>query len=259
MNFVALLYHTVVREVREESGNATLGLLTAIGRVLILVALFYAMFELLGLRGAMIRGDVILFLVGGVLLFLMHNQAIGAVIKAGSATSPIMQHAPVTPTLMILSSALATLYLHILATVIILAALILFRGDLEIHSPRGILLPFFLAWASGVVIGLLFLAMKPFAPKLMQMLSTIYRRANMITSGKFFVANMLPNAILPFFDWNPLFHTIDQMRGALFVNYFPHKTSIEYPVYFVLVGLLVGMMAEFWLRRTVSRSTGAAR
>ncbi|WP_112321037.1 ABC transporter permease [Oceanibium sediminis] len=256
--FLELIYFTTVREVRKASGNATLGLLMAVARIMMMVAMFYIMFTVIAFRGASIRGNIILFLLGGVLLFFLHNSAVSAVIKAGSSVSAMMQHAPMTPSLAIIASALSTLYLHLFAIAIILTGMWVWNGELVIHNPAGTILPFMLAWSSGIVIGLLFLLLKPFAPSLMKIASLVYQRANLITSGKFFVANMIPNAILPFFIWNPLFHTIDQMRGHLFVNYFPHKTSIEYPLYFTLVGLLIGMMGEFFLRKTVSRSTSIA-
>ena len=59
----------------------------------------------------------------------------------------------------------------------------------------------------------------------------IYTRANMIVSGKMFVANALPAYILSFFIWNPLYHIIDQSRGFVFINYTPHHSSITYPVW----------------------------
>jgi ABC-type polysaccharide/polyol phosphate export permease len=43
--------------------------------------------------------------------------------------------------------------------------------------------------------------------------SSICQRANMIASGKMFVANALPGFMLAMFGWNPLFHCIDQARG----------------------------------------------
>jgi len=254
--FIELLFHTIVREVRSESGSAMLGILGAVGRTLIMVAAFYVIFEFLGARSALIRGDVILFLVSGVVLFFMHNGAISKTLKAGAFAGPMMLHAPMTVTLSILAATLSVLYLNILALGIILVAIHLLGDGLEIYDPAGIMLPFFLAWASGVIIGLIFLLIKPFAPKLVQLISPVYMRANIITSGKMFTANLLPSMVLPLFAWNPLFHTIDQMRGALFVNYVPHNTSITYPIYFVAGGLVLGMMGEFWLRKTVSRSTG---
>ncbi|MEM8788245.1 MAG: ABC transporter permease [Pseudomonadota bacterium] len=257
MMFLELLYFSIVRSVRKESGNRGLGILNAVLRTLAMVIVFYLVFTLIRIKPGGIRGDPILFLVGGVLFFLLHNAAVSRTIQAGAQSSPMMNHAPMTVVLNILSETVAQLYLFILTGLIILSGVFVIRGELDIEQPAGIVLPLLLAWASGVVMGLVFLVLKPFAPRLMQVISLFYQRANMITSGKFFVANMLPLSVLPYFAWNPLFHTIDQMRGAMFINYNPQYTSLMYPVYFVAIGLVIGMMFEFWLRKTVSRSTGS--
>ena len=257
--FVELLYHSIVREVRLTSGNAALGLAMSVIRTLAMVAAFYMMFAALGMRAGLIRGDIVMFLVTGIMLFLIHNSAISKTLAAGSVASPIMMHAPVTSALMILSNTLADFYMFILSTFVVFVGLYILRGELVIHNPAGIILPFFLTWTSGVVIGMMLLMAKPFMPNLVKIISLFYQRANMVTSGKFFVANLLPAAALPFFAWNPLFHTIAQLRGAVFVNYVPHQTSIEYALYFTLIGMVLGGMGEFWLRRTVSRSTAATR
>ncbi len=258
--FQELLYHTVVREVRHEnSRNPIVGLFMAVSRTLLMVGVFYIMFDVLGARAAMIRGDSVLYLVSGFLLFFMHTGGIGATVSAGSSVGALQQHAPVTPALMIASEAIKNLYLHVIALGVILTGLYVFKGDIYIYNPAGIVAPFLLAWASGVVIGLLFLGIKPFFPDFVKITATIYQRANFFTSGKFFVANMLPAAVIPYFAWNPLFHAIDQMRGALFVNYVPHSTSLEYPIKFVCVGLVIGLMMEFFTRKTVSRSSAHSR
>jgi ABC-type polysaccharide/polyol phosphate export permease len=85
-------------------------------------------------------------------------------------------------------------------------------------------------------------------------LSMIFQRANMIASGKMFVANAAPTNIRNMFDWNPLFHTIDQARGFMFLNYAPRYTSIEYPIKVSLICILIGLMAEFYTRKYASAS-----
>ena len=114
-----------------------------------------------------------------------------------------------------------------------------------------------LAWASGCAIGMVFLALKPWAPGFVSVTSTIYQRANMIASGKMFLANTLPSSMLAMFDWNPLFHAIDQARGFAFVNYFPNNSSISYPVKVTVVLLMIGLMGEFVTRKSVSLSWSA--
>ncbi len=116
-----------------------------------------------------------------------------------------------------------------------------------------------LAWFSGCAVGLVLLALKPWMPNVVTIVAQIYTRANMITSGKMFVANSMPTYILAMFDWNPLFHCIDQARGFVFVNYNPHYSSVIYPIVLSLVLIMIGMMGEFYTRRHASRSWAAGR
>jgi len=81
----------------------------------------------------------------------------------------------------------------------------------------------------------------------------------MIASGKMFVANQLPRKMIDWFDWNPLFHIIDQTRGFVFINYFPHHSSVTYPLYVSLAVLMIGLMAEFYTRQNASLSWDARR
>lgn len=252
--FVELTYHSTVRQVRKQSGSASLGLVIEISQSLLFVAMFYVMFTFMGLKGLAVRGDFILFLVTGVFLYLTHIKAITAVQSAGSSVSPIMKHAPMTPAISMLASAFASLYLQVLAYLIILVFIHMLRGGLEIYDPPGLILPFVLAWTSGCAIGLLFLCLTPFMPSMINMLSTIYKRANMIASGKMTTANILGSTGATYFSWNPLFHVIDQSRGAAFVNYTPNWTNLTYPLVFSVVAITIGLMGERWLAKNMSLS-----
>ena len=81
----------------------------------------------------------------------------------------------------------------------------------------------------------------------------------MVASGKMFVANQMPGYILAMFDWNPLFHSIDQARGFVFLNYNPHFSSVSYPLLVSLVLIMLGMMGEFYTRQHASRSWEAGK
>jgi ABC-type polysaccharide/polyol phosphate export permease len=81
----------------------------------------------------------------------------------------------------------------------------------------------------------------------------------MIASGKMFVVNTLPPFMYDMFSWNPLFHNIDQARGFVFINYYPHKTSLMYPIYIGLVLVMLGLIGEFYTRRHASLSWEARR
>lgn len=257
--FGDLLFHSTVRVVRKSSRNALLGLFNNIMQSVLMIAVFYVMFNIFGLRGNAVRGDFLIFLMTGIFLFLTHTKTMGAVVSSEGPASPIMKHAPMTTFLSITSSALATLYLQILSMIVILFVVHVAIAPVVIDDPFGVFIAFVLAWFSGVAIGLIFLAVKPFAPGFTSLGTTIYSRANMIASGKMFVANQLPAYILPYFAWNPLFHTIDQARGAAFINYSPHVTSIMYPVYFSTAVLMIGLMMEFFTRQYASASWNSSR
>jgi ABC-type polysaccharide/polyol phosphate export permease len=61
------------------------------------------------------------------------------------------------------------------------------------------------------------------------------------------------------FDWNPLFHTIDQARGFAFINYNPHFSNWQYPLYVGITLLMIGLMGEFYTRQYASASWSAKR
>ena len=254
-----LMYHGTVRELRKTHGNAVIGLLMNILQSLLFVAGFYVMFLVLGIKGAGLRGDFVLYLMSGIFLFMVHTKAMAAVSGSEGPASAMMQHTPMNTAIAIMSAAIASLYIQVLSVCVILFVYHTFSGGFEIADPIGAMGIFILSWVTGVAVGLLFLAIKPWYPGFVGIATTVYARANMIASGKMFVANTLPAYMLAMFDWNPLFHCIDQMRGFVFINYSPQNSSIIYPVYVSIALIMLGLMGEFYTRKNASLSWGARR
>lgn len=254
-----LIFHNTVRSVRRGHANATIGLLGDIVQTLIFFAVFYALFALLGMRGSAIRGDYVLYLLSGIFIFMTNTKTMGAVAGSEGPAGAMMQHAPMTTAVAIASSALGALYTQALSIGAILLGYHLAFNPVEIHEPIGYMGMVLLAWFSGACVGLVVLAAKPWAPGLVGFATALYMRSNMIFSGKMFVANSLSYTLLKFFDWNPLFHIIDQSRGFMFINYYPHNSTISYPVYVSLALLMIGLMGEFYSRRHVSVSWTAGK
>ncbi len=252
-----LIYHSIVRQIRKDHSNALVGLLLAVSQSIVFLAAFYFMFAVLGLKGNAIRGDFMLYIMTGIFLFLTHTKAMGAVFKSEGAASAMMQHAPLNTVITISAAALGSLYLQFLSLLVVLFLYHVLLNPVYIDKPVPALGMFLLAWFSGVAVGIVFLSLKPWFPEFTRVAQSIYARANMIASGKMFVANTLPGFMLVMFDWNPLFHCIDQIRGDVFINYNPHYSSVAYPLILSLVLILIGMMAEFFTRRNVSLSWSA--
>ena len=254
-----VVYHSVVRSVRKTHNNAFVAIGMNILQAVIFVLAFYVMFSLLGLRGAAIRGDFLVYIMSGIFLYMTHTKSLGAVTGAEGAASPMMQHAPMNTIISIVSAALGALYVQVLSLVIILFVYHVAFTPLQIEDPFSAFGMLLIAWFTGVALGLVLLAIKPWFPTFVSIFSTIYQRANMIASGKMFVANTLPGFMLAMFDWNPLFHIIDQARGFAFLNYNPRYSNWEYAFWVGLILIMIGLMGEFYTRRSASASWNARR
>jgi len=254
-----VVYHATVRKLRKSHRNALVGLLINMLQTLMLVAVFFVMFSVLGLRKNSVRGDFLLYIMSGIFLYITHTKTMSAIVGSEGPASPMMQHAPMSTFVAISSSALSALYMQVLSAAVVMLIYHVTYKPLEIYQPIGVIAMLLLAWFSGMAVGMVFLALKPWFPQFTNVASTIYARANMIASGKMFLANTLPFTMLKLFDWNPLFHIIDQARGFAFINYNPHYSSITYPVAVSVTVLMIGLMGESYTRKHASLSWSAGR
>ena len=254
-----LIFHSVVRSIRAKHNNAFLAIGVNMLQTALFVVAFYLMFTVLGLRGSAVRGDFLLYVMSGVFLFMCHTKTVGAVAGAEGPNSPMMQHAPMNTAVSIVAAAVGSLYMQTLTMFAILFIYHVAITPVYIDDPVGAYAMVMLAWFTGFAVGLLFLVLKPWFPTGVVIMTTIYQRANMIASGKMFLANSLPGFMLAMFDWNPLFHAIDQARGFVFVNYNPHYSSWQYALWVGIVLLMIGLMGEFYTRQHVSLSWNAKR
>jgi ABC-type polysaccharide/polyol phosphate export permease len=254
-----LIYHSIVRSVRKTHNNAIMAIVMNMLQMVIFVGAFYVMFSILGLRGAAIRGDFLVYIMTGIFLFMTHTKTFAAVVGSEGPASPMMQHAPMNTIISISSAALGALYVQVLSLFMILFIYHVAFTPLEIEKPFGAFGMLMLAWFTGVGAGLVLLAIKPWFPTFVSIFTQIYQRVNMIASGKMFVANSLPSFMLAMFDWNPLFHVIDQSRGYAFINYSPRYSSWEYAWWIGVALLMIGLMGEFYTRRHASISWDARR
>ena len=259
LSMAELVYHSVVRSVRKQHNNAFVAIFTNMLQAIMFVAAFYVMFSILGMRSAALRGDFLVYIMSGIFLYLTHTKALGAVAGSEGPASPMMQHAPMNTIIAIASAAVGALYIQVLSLFVILFAYHVAWTPLEIDQPIAAFGMLLVAWFTGCALGLVLLAMKPWFPTVVSMFSMVYQRANMIASGKMFVANTLPSFMLAMFDWNPLFHVIDQARGFAFINYNPRYTNWEYAMWVGLAFLVIGLMGEFYTRRHASLSWNARR
>lgn len=256
---LALIYHVTVYNLRKEHANAVVGLLLTILQSCLFILGFYGIYLVLGVKTSPIRGDFILYIMSGIFMFMTYSQSMSAVAGSGGITGGLTNHGPLNTAVVITAAAIAVLYRQTISIFVLLWAYHVLVTPIELDDPLACYGMLLLAWVSGGVVGLVLLALKPWWPQGVKLLTQLLMRMNMIFSGKMFVANTLPPFMLQMFDWNPLFHIIDQTRGFVFINYSPRNSNLEYPIYVGLAVLMFGLMAEFVTRNSESISWSAGR
>lgn len=256
-NMAELIFHWAVRGLITGHQHPVISLFKGLMQSLVMIGVLFVMFSFLGMRSSAVRGDFVMYLISGVACFMIQNRAISAVAGTPGHDAAIMQHLPMNPTIVFLSSALQSLFQAVLLIVVLLGGYEAATGNVEINDPVRALGIFVAVWFVGICIGAGFLGLSRHFPTIAKIGQTAFRRANMIFSGKMFLANSMPGYMLVMFSWNPLFHLIDQMRGAIFVNYNPHFTNLAYPLKVGLTLLVVGLILEFGARGTATVLRGA--
>jgi ABC-type polysaccharide/polyol phosphate export permease len=256
---LAVAYHTTVHDMRGGHRNAVVSILLEMLRGLTLVIVFFAMFMILGMSSPPVRGDYMVYIMTGVFVYLTHITSVTAIMSAQGSTSSMMMHPPMNTMIAIGSAAIATLYKQIITVIVVLAGYHIVVTPITIDRPLQALGMFIVAWFTGCAVGLILMALKPWFPNAIPVIKQLYTRANMIASGKMFLANALPASMVAVFDWNPLFHIIDQIRGYTFLHYNPFQSSLMYPIYVGIALLMIGLMIEFFTRQHVSVSWSAGR
>ena len=242
IEFFRLLYIFTAQEARGTSGNFILTIVLRVLTMATLMAGFYLLMSVTGLRNMGGRTDRLLFIMIGIFLFLIHIRTF-MLSKGGlDPNSGMNVHPPVTPLLELFSAALGQLYINLISIFIIGLAIHVFWMPLEVDDPVSLFIAVFWTWLSGIAIGAVFSGLGAFIPVFNMIGQMMIRRVNMLFSGKMFAANTLPPSLIPFFIWNPLFHTIDQGRGAAFRNYVPKYTSIEYVMWFTFVAFVIALL-----------------
>ena len=112
MSISALIYHSVVRSVRKQHNNAFITIGVNVLQVATFVGVFYLMFS--------IRGDLLVYIMSGIFLFMTHTKTMQGVFASEGPSSPMIQHAPMNTVISIMAAAFGALYIQLLSLFIIL-------------------------------------------------------------------------------------------------------------------------------------------
>lgn len=249
LNYSFLVWALVVRNLREAAGGAAVGFIKGVLMALAFCIGFYIFMTFFRLTALTVRGDVMIFILIGIGFFFAMKATLAAAMKAMQSSWKMAAHPHLSPIIFIYADSLAVFYNWFLAIVIIFVGNSLYTGKMEIENPIMFFPIFLLIWLTGMGIGMV-LGFLMFYFSWAQMVKRILFKLMFFTSGKFTNAHVIPSDMLPLFLWNPLFHLIDQMRDAAFVNYTAYRTNLTYPTICCIALLLAGhMLYDYMLRR----------
>lgn len=246
---VGRIREAAISEVMRGHSHAAGALLSNVAQTILLVGVFYLISVLSGFGTALIRGDLLIYLISGVFLYNLHVKSVQAVFASDRADAAAAKRPRAARMLATLGAAAGCLYTQIVSVMIVL---VLYRGlvgPFEIDDIYGAVSMLALSWLSGASVGLMLLALKTRLPGFAGFASQAYSRINMVASGQMFVANSLPVHVIGYLSWNPLFHMIDQARGFAFLNYTPWFSNLGMPTLATAGILVVGLVLDRSARR----------
>lgn len=249
LNYGFLIWALTVRALREASGGAIIGVLKGILMAFTFCIAFYLLMSFMGLAGLTVRGDMMVFILIGVGFFFAMKFTMIAAMKAMQSSWKMAAHPHLSPILFVYADSVGAFYNWFLAIVVIFIGNSLVTGHFELETPILFFPIFFVTWLTGVGLGMV-IGFLLFYFSWAMLLKRVMFKIMFFTSGKFTNANVLPGEMLAIMKLNPLFHLIDQMRDAAFVNYTAHHTNLVYPTIFCFILLLAGhLLYDYMLRR----------
>lgn len=255
-NYSFLIWALTVRSIRESSNGAMIGFLRGVLMALAFCLAFYFIMTFIGLAGLTVRGDLMVFILIGVGFFFTMKMAMMAAIKAMQRSWGLTQHPHLSPVLIVYAECLAVLYNWTLAILFIFIGNGLVKGTFYLQEPIMFFPLFFLTWLTGLAVGMV-MGFLLYYFSWFAIFKRILFKLLFFSSGKFMNANVIPNDMLPFFLWNPIFHLIDQMRDAAFVNYTAHKTNLTYPIIVCFLLLVMGHILHDYMIRNRNEMSDA--
>ncbi|MEO0342502.1 MAG: ABC transporter permease [Pseudomonadota bacterium] len=257
LEFFRLVWVVTINKSRQGSSNALKAMLMRSLQMVVMMAAFYALISVTGLRSMSVRGDFMLFLASGIFLLFLHLGGLNSAMGIGDTEHGANVHAPVTPLLNLVSSALSQLHTNVITIAVILLLIHLLIEPVKIDNLQKVAAACGVTLLSGMAIGSVIGGIGSFIPLVKKFAPMVFMRVNMVFSGKMFAANSLPISMIPFFWWNPLFHCIDQARDGIFVNYTAKHTTLAYPLWLSFGLFALGFMLMHASKKLVSQSWSA--
>ncbi|WP_395022698.1 ABC transporter permease [Dongia sp.] len=240
----------VRREMLARYGRNQLGYAWALIQPLLYVAVFEILF--LVMQKPMPLGVTLeQFLITGivpVVCFFMNVEA--KVTVAINAHKDLLYYREVTTLNIMVAAWFLEILTAVAVTLIILFGLYLCGQEMVIRDPLQVMAAALGISMIAAVLGGIFGVISLRYPGAM-FIGQALNRTIFILSGAFYYANELPPQLREYIMYNPLFHYVELIREGFFASYRAVYASWEYPLLFIIPGLLLLLMSDRVYRRHV--------
>ena len=234
------------REVQSRFGQNALGYAWTYVVPLLWIGSTYVVFNYVG-RKSPVYTDLITFIISGLIPFLCFRLVIGAMGRVNGSVRGLVIFPAVTRDHAAIAMALVELAnTFVVFTVVVTLNYILFGNfelDNGLHFAGGVLL----AWGLGAAYGYFFSTLA-LINVTFQHISGPLLRPTIFLSGIFFVANELPENLLPLFAANPIMHAVEYARDGMLFHY---QSRVVDPLY--VLTWIAAMFGAAMIVRVVKR------
>jgi capsular polysaccharide transport system permease protein len=239
-----VIHALILRETRTRFDRNKLGYLWALFEPITYILVLIAMFSTVG-HGSPVGGDdtLPLFFLSGLIPWLLFSHTASKCMEGITSNRTLLAYPQVTPFDVIISRALLELATIIVVFTVVFLAAAFFGYSDSIDSFKDMVLALISIWLLAIGVGSINSSIKLYFPSYSQTYSAI-QRPFFFASGIFFTAESLPHTLRDLVLLNPILHSIEWFRSAIFTTYDSQYVDKTYLLTTALVCLTIGLSAE---------------
>jgi len=239
----------MLREMSTRYGRTPGGYIWAVLEPLGAILILGAGFSLI-IRTPPLGSSFLLFYATGFLPFNLYMQISNLVSKSINFSRPLLAYPAVSWMDAVLARFLLNGLTNLLISYLLLSGLLMATDTRTVVDIVPIISSLALTMLLGLAVGTLNCVLIGLFPT-WDMIWSIAMRPLFLASGVFFTFETLPTAAQPYLWWNPLVHTIGQMRQGFYPMYNAQYVTPSYVLLLSLVILLFGLMLMRKHHRTI--------
>jgi len=247
-NWASTIHTIMLREVRCRFAGDPLGYMWTFLVPILWVGTLMFFFTLLG-RTPAIPVDTPAFIATGVVPYVLFRYTITSMSRVASTHRHLVHFGGVRVSDLLFAAALLEFLNTIIIFAIIWVLMSVIFGPTSIHNPLEFINGLLLTAVFGASVGR-FAAILGIVSETAKRMVPVVLRPMFWISGIFFTAPELPSKLIPYLQWNPLLHTIEIMRSAVFLDYTSTFANMAVPLGLSAIFLMASYIMQTALRRS---------